>query len=148
MAHRRYRFPRRKEVLFCDPAGDGDAFPAAPLNISPESRELFYVLNEFLSVRTPAQNIVGSKTPVNAYLRFNIAKILNIPVLIGVAKDKVKRAFKGRDKLVGITETGVDIGSNTCLLEVFQCDLMPLLVDFDGGNSATRFCRGPCQPYR
>jgi hypothetical protein len=98
-------------------------------------------------VTTP-EHVMGGETPTRSNFRLQIAKILKIPLLVGVAEDEVEGAAEGGHKIVGVAETCINVCSHTRLLEVIKGLSVPLPVDLDGGHlSAGLRCR-PGQPDR
>jgi hypothetical protein len=91
---------------------------------------------------------VGGITTTDRQLWRKVDEVLEIPILVRVAKHEIKRAFKGPHQVMGISEARIDIRRNAGLPEILDGDRIAAPVNLDGGNFAARLCCGLGEPDR
>ena len=91
---------------------------------------------------------MGGVAAVHADLGLEIQEILYIPVLVCITENKIKGALQNTDKIMGIAEASINIGSNASLFEILKGYPVAILVDLYGDYLAACFCSGPCKPDR
>ena len=74
--------------------------------------------------------------------------VLGIPIFIRIDKDKIKRARKLLDQLMGIGMPCINILAQACFLEMGYGLSVPFFIDFDGDQLSACFAQSPRDPYR
>jgi hypothetical protein len=53
------------------------------------------------------EHVMGGEAPTGGDLRLQVAKILEIPLLVSVTEDEIEGACEGRHQIVGIADRGL-----------------------------------------
>ena len=92
-------------------------------------------------------HIVGREAAAFHQFGVHIFKILGISFLVGIGKNKIKRAWKLFYQSMGIGQPGINKVFDPSPLEVFQGCFMPVLIDFNGDQLTPGLAQCPGNPY-